>query len=88
MPAVHAYTYMFINVLQNDQVPEEHKENVVNHIVHVHLSVGNYSLEFAQKLRRVNHVTPKNYLDFINRYAVLIKQKDKMVLDQVSDMQA
>ena len=34
-------------------------------------------------MARVNHVTPKNYLDFINSYTDLLKQKDKFFLDQV-----
>jgi dynein heavy chain len=67
---------------ENDQIPENYREMVVAHIVYVHLSVGDFSTSFKQKLRRVNHVTPKNYLDFINRYADLLKQQDKQVLDQ------
>ena len=53
-----------------------------DHVVHVHLSVGDYSKEFLQKLRRVNHITPKNYLDFISTYVKLLQEKDKFVLDQ------
>lgn len=75
--------YFIVNVLlQNDQIPEEHHQAVVDHVVHVHLSVGDYSKEFQQKLRRVNHVTPKNYLDFISSYTRLLREKDKFVLDQ------
>ena len=55
---------------------------MVDHVVHVHLSVGKYSTSFLQKLRRVNHVTPKNYLDFINTYTKLLREKDKFVHDQ------
>ena len=55
---------------------------MIDHIVQVHLSVGGYSKEFLQKLRRVNHITPKNYLDFISTYTALLKGKDKFVLDQ------
>lgn len=51
-------------------------------MVHVHLSVGDYSKDFLQKLRRVNHVTPKNYLDFISTYIKLLQEKDKFVQDQ------
>lgn len=51
-------------------------------MVHVHLSVGDYSKEFLQKLRRVNHITPKNYLDFVSTYTKLLQEKDKFVLDQ------
>lgn len=55
---------------------------MVDHVVHVHLSVGDYSKDFLQKLRRVNHVTPKNYLDFIGTYINLLQDKDKFVQDQ------
>lgn len=51
-------------------------------MVHVHLSVGKYSKEFLQKLRRVNHITPKNYLDFVSTYTSLLREKDKFVLEQ------
>lgn len=51
--------------------------------MYVHLSVADYSKKFLQKWRRVNHVTPKNYLDFISSYTDLLKQKDKFFLDQV-----
>ena len=51
-------------------------------MVHVHLSVGDYSKDFLQKLRRVNHITPKNYLDFVSTYTSLLQEKDKFVLEQ------
>ena len=62
---------------------EKHRENIVAHIVMVHLSVVNKSKEFAQRLRRNNYVTPKNYLDFINTYLKLLEDKDKSILQQV-----
>ena len=68
---------------QNDKIPDEHRENVVNHVVFVHQSVATYSKAFLQKLRRVNYTTPKNYLDFINTYNKLLEEKDKYVLEQV-----
>lgn len=37
-------------------------------MVSVHLSVSKYSEKFEQSLRRKNHVTPKNFLDYINIY--------------------
>ena len=55
---------------------------MVDHVVSVHLCVGQYSKEFLQKLRRVNNITPKNYLDFISTYTKLLNQKDKFVHDQ------
>jgi dynein heavy chain len=56
---------------------------VVEHVVFVQETVVKYSKEFLLKLRRVNYVTPKNYLDFINTYNKLLEEKDKYVLEQV-----
>eukprot|EP00731_Ephydatia_muelleri_P035324 Em0114g8a len=67
---------------ENELIPDTHRDSIVEHVVHVHLSVGSYSQEFLQKLRRINHVTPKNYLDFINAYTKLLREKDKFVQDQ------
>ena len=69
---------------QNDLIPEAHQPSVVEHVVHVHLSVGQFSKQFQQKLRRSNHVTPKNYLDFISSYTRLLREKDKYICDQCS----
>lgn len=69
---------------QNELIPDDHQPAVVEHVVHVHLSVGQFSKEFQQKLRRSNHVTPKNYLDFISSYTKLLKEKDKYICDQCS----
>ena len=84
---LYNYTMCFIVVIvvvmQNDQIPDDLRDQVVEHVVHVHLSVGDYSKDFQNKLRRVNHVTPKNYLDFINSYTKLLTEKDKYVQDQV-----
>ena len=72
-----------VDLFQNPLVPDDHREQVVGHIVKVHDSVGNFSKEFQQKLRRSNYVTPKNYLDFINTYLKLLEEKDKFILSQV-----
>ena len=64
---------------QNQLIPEEQRENVVSHIVQIHQSVGRFSKEFQQKLRRANYVTPKHYLDYINSYLRLLEQKDKFI---------
>lgn len=74
-----------LTFLQNDKIPDEHRENVVNHVVYVHQTVGVFSKTFLQKLRRVNYTTPKNYLDFINTYNKLLEEKDKFVLEQVKE---
>lgn len=79
--ALHAVASVFLGE-NNDKIPDEHRENVVNHVVYVHQTVGVFSKTFLQKLRRVNYTTPKNYLDFINTYNKLLEEKDKFVLEQ------
>ena len=70
--------------LQQTKIPDAQKDLVITHVVGVHASVGEYSSMFLRKLRRVNYVTPKNYLDFIKTYARLLDEKDHYVLEQVS----
>ncbi|XP_076804944.1 dynein axonemal heavy chain 10-like [Clavelina lepadiformis] len=76
--ALYAVATSFLG--ENQMIPEEHVDSVVGHIVFAHQSVGKYSKLFAQKLRRNNYVTPKNYLDFINSYNNLLEKKDQEIL--------
>ncbi|NWU42756.1 DYH10 protein, partial [Hylia prasina] len=67
---------------QNPRIPPENFQSVIDHIVMVHESVGDFSKKFLEKLRRRNHVTPKNYLDFLNTYAKLLEEKNEFILVQ------
>ncbi|XP_039416979.1 dynein heavy chain 10, axonemal isoform X2 [Corvus cornix cornix] len=67
---------------KNKRIPPESSKAVIDHIVMVHESVGDFSKKFLEKLRRRNHVTPKNYLDFINTYAKLLEEKNEFILAQ------
>uniref|UniRef100_U3K3Y5 Dynein-1, subspecies f n=1 Tax=Ficedula albicollis TaxID=59894 RepID=U3K3Y5_FICAL len=67
---------------KNTRIPPESFQSVIDHIVMVHESVGNFSKKFLEKLRRINHVTPKNYLDFLNTYAKLLDEKNEFILAQ------
>ncbi|KAI5166248.1 Dynein Heavy Chain 10, Axonemal [Manis pentadactyla] len=71
--ALHAVVKSFLG--NNPMIPAENMEGVVQHVVLVHQSVGEFSKQFLQKLRRSNYVTPKNYLDFINTYSKLLDEK-------------
>ena len=77
------FLYYFHISSQNQLIPEDKREEVVSHIVKVHQSVGDFSTEFMQKLRRANYVTPKHYLDYINSYLKLLEDKDKYIQRQV-----
>ncbi|OWK54873.1 Dynein heavy chain 10, axonemal [Lonchura striata] len=67
---------------KNPRIPPENFQSVIDHMVMVHESVGDFSKKFLEKLRRRNHVTPKNYLDFLNTYAKLLEEKNEFILAQ------
>ena len=58
--------------LKDENIPSENRAALVSHMVGVHQSVGHFSVEFMQKYRRANYVTPKNYLDYISTYNKLL----------------
>ncbi|KAJ1569988.1 Dynein heavy chain 10, axonemal, partial [Nowakowskiella sp. JEL0078] len=58
----------------SESIQGEQRLSVVNHMVKVHLSVGDVSIAFLQKYRRANYVTPKNYLDYVNTYNRLLEE--------------
>ena len=62
---------------KNEYIPKDKKESLVTHMVMVHQSVEHYSEQFAQKLRRRNYTTPKNYLDYISTYVSTLDKKNK-----------
>ncbi|KAF0872101.1 DYH10 protein, partial [Crocuta crocuta] len=78
--ALHAVAKSFLGT--NPMIPVENIDGVVEHVVLVHESVGEFSKQFLQKLRRSNYVTPKNYLDFINTYSKLLDEKTQYNIAQ------
>ncbi len=62
-------------------VPEEYRQAIINHVVLVHTSVTQLSENFEQELQRHNYVTPKNFLDFINKYIELLRHNKKRIVD-------
>uniref|UniRef100_A0A8C6RAH3 Dynein, axonemal, heavy chain 10 n=1 Tax=Nannospalax galili TaxID=1026970 RepID=A0A8C6RAH3_NANGA len=78
--ALHAVAKSFLG--DNPMIPIENIEDLVEHMVMVHQSVGKFSKQFLQKLRRSNYVTPKNYLDFINTYSKLLDEKTQYNIAQ------
>uniref|UniRef100_A0A1A9ZFQ2 AAA+ ATPase domain-containing protein n=1 Tax=Glossina pallidipes TaxID=7398 RepID=A0A1A9ZFQ2_GLOPL len=78
--ALHAVAQLFLqgNVL----IPADHRDNIVEHVVHVHSTMHPYSVSYMQKLRRNNYVTPKHYLDYINTYLKLLDEKNTFITMQ------
>lgn len=80
-PQIFEIFYFFCPILgKNPRIPPENFQAVIDHMVMVHESVGDFSKKFLEKLRRRNHVTPKNYLDFLNTYAKLLEEKNEFIL--------
>lgn len=73
--------------LAEEALPEEARDSITEHIVSVHLSVIDASIDFKERLRRVNHVTPKNYLDFLDTYRTLLQQKRGDVASQTKRLE-
>ena len=61
--------------LAEEQLPDAMRKSIVDHMVLVHLDVGECSAAFEQQLKRYNYVTPKNYLDFISNYRSVLKEE-------------
>ncbi|KAH6585240.1 hypothetical protein BASA61_006968 [Batrachochytrium salamandrivorans] len=59
-------------------IPSEIRQDIVAHMVRVHISVNEFSTEFFQKYRRSNYVTPKNYLDYISTYSQLLEENREL----------
>ena len=65
--------------LKPKELPDELRPALEQHIVKVHLSIFDYSKEFERKMKRKNHATPKNFLDFINTYINMLYKLRKEI---------
>ena len=54
--------------LADIELPDNLRSSVTSHMMAVHQSVLDASIDFEVQLRRYNYVTPKNYLTFIATY--------------------
>eukprot|EP00803_Ostreobium_quekettii_P011338 evm.model.scf_1312.1 EVM.evm.TU.scf_1312.1 scf_1312:839-40608(+) len=70
--------------LEQEELPDEARPQIVNHMVMVHQSVRSFSSKFYELLRRHNYVTPKNYLDFISNYKRSLQESRKMYSDMAT----
>ncbi|GAA5974101.1 hypothetical protein JCM11641_003434 [Rhodosporidiobolus odoratus] len=56
-------------------LPPVHRSAVVNALVHVHQSMYETNAKLSRRQGRINHATPRHYLDFINQYVRLFNEK-------------
>lgn len=63
-------------LLENEDLESKAvKDNICNVCVTVHQSTKNMSSKMLQQHNRRNYVTPTNFLDFVNGYRKLLKEK-------------
>eukprot|EP00698_Gefionella_okellyi_P019150 TRINITY_DN5834_c0_g2_i1.p1 TRINITY_DN5834_c0_g2~~TRINITY_DN5834_c0_g2_i1.p1 ORF type:complete len:4046 (-),score=1123.04 TRINITY_DN5834_c0_g2_i1:354-12491(-) len=63
------------NFLAEAQLPEEHRQPIVELCMSMHQSVIALSEQFRNEERRYNYVTPSSYLDLIALYLKLLQDK-------------
>ncbi|GAA5850789.1 hypothetical protein JCM8547_009091 [Rhodosporidiobolus lusitaniae] len=56
-------------------LPPVHRGAVINALVYVHQSMYETNAKLSRRQGRVNHATPRHYLDFINQYVRLFNEK-------------
>ena len=64
-------------------LPDQHRANIVQHLVFSHTHVVAEAARFAETLRRYYYVTPKNYLDYIQNYHTQLSYNEKKVGNSV-----
>lgn len=60
---------------ENPHIPDQYRDTIIEHVVHVHQSVNEFTSSYLTTLRRKNYVTPKHYLDYITTYLKLLEEK-------------
>lgn len=74
-------------LLQDITVPEEHRPNIVGHLVFAHQSIAERATQFIEEQRRYYYVTPKNYLDFIQNYRVQLTDNRKKNMSSIKRLE-
>jgi dynein heavy chain len=70
-------------ISENRKIPDSYKDEINDHVVHVHESLTYYTQEFITILRRRNYITPKHYLDYVTTYIRLLDDKSSFIMKQI-----
>ncbi|CAH7685017.1 dynein heavy chain, N-terminal region 1-domain-containing protein [Phakopsora pachyrhizi] len=65
----------FPAVYRHLSCPPVHRTAIINALVAVHMSMYETNRRLARRQGRFNYATPRHYLDFINNYVVLFREK-------------
>jgi len=72
--------------LEEENLQEDVKKSICQVFVTAHTSVVEMSDRMKSELSRQNYVTPTNYLEFVNGYIKLLKEKRKTIGDKVGKL--
>lgn len=67
---------------QNLPLPPTHRNAIINAFVFVHQSLYAMNTKVSKRQGKLNYVTPRHYLDFINHYVRLFQEKREDLEDQ------
>lgn len=62
---------------------EEMRTKIVTHFVFTHQQIPVFSKDYEMVTKRKNYSTPKNYLDFLNSYKVLLRDNRTRINDTI-----
>ncbi|KAJ1675219.1 dynein heavy chain, partial [Spiromyces aspiralis] len=63
-------------------LPPSHRDAIINSFVYVHKSLAVVNARLAQRQGRINYVTPRHYLDFIQHYVRLYRERQEDLEEQ------
>ena len=66
---------------------EEIMSAIANHMANVHLSIEDANKEFKERERRFNYTTPTSFLELINFYQKLLKEKQGSIIDDIARLE-
>ena len=83
--ALTAVAYRFLGESEElaDIMDDEQRDKIAHHMAHVHVSVDSMSTKYYQYEKRYNHTTPKSFLELIDFYKKLFKEKSDNLYEQI-----
>ncbi|KAJ6231571.1 dynein heavy chain [Anaeramoeba flamelloides] len=70
-----------IQIEQMEEYPN-HRQALIASSVWIHNSVGTISKKLSKRQGRMNHITPRHYLDMINHFVKLFNEKKRSIKEQ------
>ena len=76
-----------LRFLENVDIKPEIRENIAYHMAEVHLSVGTASVEYYRREKRFNYTTPKSFLELIDFYKNLLRNRKMEMLASIKRLE-